>query len=264
MTVPVQLPEQHRPQNWQPRMAVGTDGSEWGDAALDWALRHASTLKARLRVYAAKTADDQAIARRLNAYRWLHAIVTSSPDAPVPLMVKASQDSDLLVLGYRGHQHGPFGVGRSILPILTATHCDTVVIRGETRAVHGDHGWITAALGGQDDRFVLHRAVQLATRTRSGLRLLHAAPLPPARHVEAGPDPAALLEHAAEQVRELAPRLTASLLLMRSQAHEAVRSAERTDLLVLGPGSHEGRLSVVTSTALHMARCPVYVVRPTA
>jgi hypothetical protein len=59
----VQLPEQQRPHVSQPRVATGTDGSEWGDAALDWALRHASLLNAKLTVLAAKSADEQAIAR---------------------------------------------------------------------------------------------------------------------------------------------------------------------------------------------------------
>ncbi|TCO61974.1 universal stress protein [Actinocrispum wychmicini] len=259
-TRPVTIPLQET-QTRQPHVTVGTDGSEWGDVALDWALRHASTLKATIHVYAAECAGDQTIARRLHAYRWLHATVTASPDSPVQALVAASAHSDLLVLGYRGHHHGPFGLGRSITPILTGTHCDTVVVRGEIRAVRREYGWVTAAIGGAHDPLVLQRAAQAATRSRSRLRLVHAVPLPAARHVETD-DPAKVLERAADMVRGLAPDITPSLLLTRSQPHEAIRATTRSDLLVIGPGNQNNRLSMVASTALHLAPCPVLVVKP--
>jgi nucleotide-binding universal stress UspA family protein len=261
-TRPLELSERQRHQGRRPRIAIGTDGSEWGDAALDWALRHASLVSANLHVFAGQTSDDQAIARRLRAYRWLHATVTATPESPVHTMLAASMENDLLVLGYRGQQHGPFGLGHWVLPIMTATRCDTVVVRGETRAVHGDHGSVTAAIGGRHDEAVVRRAAQIASRTRSGLRIIHAVPLPAEHHVETAVDPAETLEHAGELVRQQAPGLTPSLLLIRSQPHEAVRTFTRSDLLVIGPGSQPGQLSVVTSTALHMAPCPVLVVKP--
>ncbi|GAB3892057.1 universal stress protein [Kibdelosporangium lantanae] len=260
---PAPIPDQRRrPWIRPPRVAVGTDGSEWGDNALDWALRHGSLLNATLRVFAATVADDRAIARRLRAYKWLHATVDASPGTPVGMMVTASYANDLLVIGYRGRQHGSFGLGRSVIPVVVGAHCDTVVVRGEMRAVHGEHRWITAAVGGRHDRLVVRRAAQAAVRTRSRLRLVHAAPLLPGRHV-APDDPAVVLERAADVVHDLVPRLIPSLLLARSQPHEAVRAASRSDLLVIGPGKGPDRLSMVTSTALHLAPCPVMVVKPT-
>jgi nucleotide-binding universal stress UspA family protein len=259
---PVQIPEQQKAPVRRPRIAVGTDGSEWGTFALDWALRHASLVNAKLHVFAAETSDNQVIARRLRAYRWLHAAVAASPDCPVRTMIAASLDNDLLVLGHRGHQHGPFGLGRSILPIITAAHCDIVIVRGEARAVRGEHCWVTAAIGGAHDDLVLRRAVRAAGRTRSGLRLVHAVPIPAARRVTETTDPAGTLEHAGDLARRLAPGLTPSLTLARSQPHEAVRACPRSDLLVMGPGGRRGRLSMTTSTALHLASCPVLVVEP--
>jgi len=258
---PAPIPDQRRPRTRPPRIAVGTDGSEWGDNALDWALRHGSLLNASVRVYAAHAADDQTIARRLRAYKWLHTTVTAAPEIPVHAMVTASYENDLLVIGYRGQQHGSLGLGRNVIPLILGVQCDTVVVRGEIRAVHGEHRWIAAAIGGRHDQLVLRRAVQAAVRTRSRLRLVHAAALPAARHVEAD-DPALVLERAADVVHDLAPGLVPSLLLARSQPHEAVRAANRSDLLVIGPGKEPNRLSVVTSTALHMAPCPVLVVKP--
>ncbi|MBP2328797.1 nucleotide-binding universal stress UspA family protein [Kibdelosporangium banguiense] len=261
-TAPAIQPVPQQRQLRRPRIAVGTDGTLWGDAALDWALRHAGPLNAQVRVFAAESSDDQAIARRLSAYRWLFTSVSVSPEPPVQTLVAASKDHDLLVLGYRGRQHGPFGLGRSVVPIVTAARCDTVVVRGQTRAVQGEHRWITAAISGQDDTLVVRRAVQFAIRSRSRLRLLHAAPLPGAPAVPAVVAPASILEHAHDLVHELAPDLTPSLRLVRSQPHEAVRTCDRTDLLVIGSGNQPGKLSVITSTALHMATCPVLVVKP--
>ncbi|MFD1049981.1 hypothetical protein ACFQ1S_32825, partial [Kibdelosporangium lantanae] len=58
---PAPIPDQRRPRTRSPRIAVGTDGSEWGDNALDWALRQGSPLNATIHVYAAHAADNQAI-----------------------------------------------------------------------------------------------------------------------------------------------------------------------------------------------------------
>jgi nucleotide-binding universal stress UspA family protein len=258
---PAPIPDQRQPRTRPPHIAVGTDGSEWGDHALNWALRHGSLLNATVRVYAPNTADDHTITRRLQAYKWLHATVTTSPETPVHAVVIASDDNDLLVIGYRGRQHGSFGLGRNVIPMVLGAHCDTVVVRGEIRAVHGEHRWVTAAIGGRHDHLVLRRAVQAATRTHSRLRLVHAVPLPAVRHVQ-GDDPARVLEQAADLVHKLVPGLTPSLLLARSQPHEAVGGASRSDLLVIGQGKAWNHLSVITSTALHMAPCPVLVVKP--
>lgn len=247
----------------RPRIAVGTDGTAWGDAALDWALRHAATQNASVDVFAAPACDDQAITRRLAAYRWLFTTVTVSPDSPVTTLLNASNDHDTLVLGYRGRRHGPFGFGRSVLPVVTQSQCDTVVVRGETHALQGEHRWITAAaLGGRHDEVVVRRAVRYALRTKSKLRLVHAVPLPGAHTVPGAIEPADILEHARRLVGEVTPDLIPSLRLIRSQPHEAVRACDRSDLLLLGPGSRPGTLSVITSTALHMAPCPVLVVKP--
>ncbi|MCE7002092.1 universal stress protein [Kibdelosporangium philippinense] len=259
-TEPSLIPRQ--PHVRRPRIAVGTDGTPWGDAALDWALRQAATQNASVDVFAAESSDDQAITRRLAAYPWLFSTVTVSPDSPVKSLLDASIDHDTLVIGYRGRRRGPFGVGRSVLPVVTESHCDTVVIRGETRAVQGEHRWITAALGGQHDELVIHRAVQFAVRTRSKLRLIHAAPLPGTHTVAVRTDPAEVLQRGYDLVRATASDLIPSLRLIRSQPHEAARACDRSDLLVIGPGGNPGTLSVITSSALHMAPCPVLVVKP--
>lgn len=258
-SAPVIRPVPHRHRPLRPRIAVGTDGSTWGETALDWALRHAAGHDGQVNVFAAECTDDQAITRRLEGYRWLFTSVVVSPASPVKILVNTSREHDLLVLGYRGRGHGPFGLGRSVLPVVSAAHCDIVVVRGETRAVQGEYRSVTAAVGGSDDDLVVRRAAQYAVRSRSRLRLVHAAPLPGAHQVPEAVDPSEVLVQARDAVREVTADLVPSLHLVRSRPHEAVRTCTRTDLLVMGAG--RGRLSPITSTALHIAPCPVLVVK---
>jgi nucleotide-binding universal stress UspA family protein len=250
-------PERHRP-----RVTIGTDGSTWGDAALEWALRHAWLMNAGLKVYSAKTSDDHEIARRLDVYRWLNASVATSDDSPEHTLLSASAETDLLVMGCHGHSSHNLGVGHLVLPVVTRSHCDTVIVRGEPRAVRAEHGWVTAAVGGQHDDAVIRRAAEIATRYRDGLRIVHAWPLPGPRAVPTKAEPNEVLERARALVAKLVPTLTPSLHLVRSRPHEAVESCSRSDLLVMGPGGAPERLSAVTRTALHLAPCPVMVVRP--
>jgi nucleotide-binding universal stress UspA family protein len=249
--------ERHRP-----RVAIGTDGSTWGDAALEWALRHAWLMNAGLRVYSAKTSDETEIARRLDVYRWLHASVTACEDSPEHTLLGASAHTDLLVLGHHGHRtRQTLGVGHLVLPVVSGAGCDTVVVRGEPRAVRGEHGWITAAVGGRHDEAVIRRATDIATRYRDGLRLVHAWPPAGPRSVSTDAEPDDVLERARDMVGKFMPTLTPSLQLLRAQPHEAVETCVRSDLLVMGAGSEPGTLSPVTRTALHLAPCPVMVVR---
>jgi nucleotide-binding universal stress UspA family protein len=251
-------PERHRP-----RVTIGTDGSTWGDAALEWALRHAWLMNAGLRVYSAKPSDDAEIARKLDVHRWLHASVTTSEAPPEHTLVWASAEADLLVLGHHGHRTGQtLGVGHLVLPVVSAAECDTVVVRGEPRAVRGDHGWVTAAVGGQHDEAVIRRATEIATRYRDGLRIVHAWPPAGSRSVASDTEPSEVLERARDIVGRLMPTLTPTLQLLRAHPHEAVETCARSDLLVMGPGSEPGTLSPVTRTALYLAPCPVLVVHP--
>ncbi|MET0132165.1 MAG: universal stress protein [Kibdelosporangium sp.] len=248
-------PERHRT-----RITIGTDGSAWGDAALDWALRHAWLMNAGLQVYTPESGDDRAIARRLDVYRWLHASVRTSADSPLQTLLSASADTDLLVLGHHGHTQRPLGIGHLVLPVVTASQSDTVVVRGESRAVRAEHGWVTAAIGGRHDDVVIRRAAEIAVRYRNSLRLVHAWPLPGSRSLPM-PEPAELVGRARQLVSRVAPTLNPSVQVVRTSPHEAVETCVRSDLLVLGPGSEPGGLSPITRTALHLAPCPVLVVR---
>ncbi|MET0233374.1 MAG: universal stress protein [Kibdelosporangium sp.] len=253
---------EYPPGRHRPRVTIGTDGSTWGDAALEWALRHAWLVNAGLKVYSANPSDDHAITQRLDVYRWLHASVSTSDETPEHTLLTASAEADLLVLGHHGHSSHNLGVGQLVLPVVTRSLCDTVVVRGEPRAVRAEHGWVTAAVGGRHDDAVIRRATEIATRYRDGLRIVHAWPLPGPRAVPAQAEPNEVLERARNLVAKLVPTLTPSLHLVRSRPHEAVETCSRSDLLVMGPGSEAGRLSAVTRTALHLAPCPVLVVRP--
>lgn len=253
------------------RIAVGTDGSYWGDAALAWAADHAWAIGAELDVHQADAryvdipADipiDAGIGATLRSMPLLPVrILRSGPD-PVGTLVAASATADLIVLGCRGHHHGTLGLGHSVVPVVARSRCDTVVVRGLPASLRGRSRWITALVrGSRDDLAVLSRAAQMATTLLAKVRVVQVSPPTTTLSTE----PAATLERARAQLLDIAPRLNVQLVSMAGQPLEAAASVTDTDLLVLGPGSalhgDRTRLDPMTKAALYHSRCPVLVTR---
>ncbi|MCP3804479.1 universal stress protein [Allokutzneria sp. A3M-2-11 16] len=131
------------------RVAVGIDGSYWGDMALTWAIRHASATGAELRV------------------------VNRTGTDPLPGLLAASAGSRLLVLGCRGEQHRAFGLGALVLPVARSARCDTVVVRGLWSSIAGRQGLVTALVSGGDQATaVLRAATAIAKVHGSALQVL--------------------------------------------------------------------------------------------
>ncbi|MCP2248037.1 universal stress protein [Lentzea aerocolonigenes] len=163
--------------------------------------------------------------------------------------------AQLVVVGYRGPGSSALGLGGHVLPLLAATHCDAVVVRGTPAAVDGRHSHVTALVsGGSGDGRVLRHAADFARRRGAALRVLHAAPQLPAR-CAADPDHTYVLDRAAAALGTVAHHA----VLVRAQPHEAIARCTDTDLVVVGSGdSHDS--GTVTKAALHHAPCPVLVV----
>jgi nucleotide-binding universal stress UspA family protein len=257
------------------RIAVGTDGSYWGDAALSWAARHACVVGAELDVHQADRRyvdipddipTDAGIGATLRSMPMLPVrILRSGPD-PVGTLVSASTDVDMVVLGCRGYHHGTLGVGRSVVPVVARSRCDTVVVRGLPSSLHGRTRWITAVVrGGRDDVDVLARVAKLATSLQSKIRVIHVSPPAGARGLPERLGSGSVLERAAQQLIAWAPRHTPELRSYACQPPEAAVACPETDLLVLsaGPGLHgdRTRLDPMTKAALHHSRSPVLVTR---
>ncbi|NUT47023.1 MAG: universal stress protein, partial [Saccharothrix sp.] len=197
------------------------DDSPWGRAALDWAATHAHLTGAPLEVH--PPTSDQ-----------LHDLLLTSTRAGV------------VVVSHRGDSRTSFGLGALVLPLARRAASDVVVVRGTPEALRGEHHRVTALItGGEHDDLALARAIDLAARRGSALRVLHATPPLPVR-VDA---PDAFLAHADEALTGV--RHTS--VLARMHPNEAVARYADTDLIVLGDPGPTAR------AALHHARCPVFV-----
>lgn len=253
-----QIPRQRRGHG----VVVGTDGSPWGSAALGWAARHAWLMGTELAVYQA--AEDPpaepSTSDRLLTMQPLPVRVHTGGSDPLRTMVPASEDSELVVLGCRGQQHTTIGLGRWVVPVVAAAHCDTVVVRGLPPAVHGQHRSITAMVcGSSADHAVLDRGAELAAAYRSSLRVVHAWAPPSGRYFGVAPvRPTDVLERAREHLSDR--RIQVSFVPVEGQPYEVVATFRSTDLLVVGAGD-TSRLGTVTRQALHHALCPVLVVQ---
>ena len=256
-------PHHVTPEGFGPSVVVGADGSPWGSAALGWAARYAWLRGESLTVYADSTLPGEpSAADQLATMQPLPVSIVQSSSDPLRTLVPASEHAELVVLGCRGRQHVTIGLGRWVVPVVAAAHCDTVVVRGLDSAVHGMHSVITALVdGGGEDRPVLRRAAQLAETFHAKLHVAHAWPTPSGR--TAGPSGDAhgeVLDQAKDYLATVNRQLSANFEAVRAQPYELVASRTHTDLIVVGSGG-PGRLGGVTRDALHHALCPVLVVR---
>lgn len=163
--------------------------------------------------------------------------------------------AQLVVAGYRGPGNSALGLGGHVLPLLAATRCDTVVVRGTPAAIDAQHRHVTVLVSGAPgDGRVLRHAADFARRRDAALRVLHAAPEPPVR-CGVDTDHTYVLARAAAALDGIRHHA----VLVRAQPHEAIARCTDTDLIVVGSGdTHES--GTVTRAALHHAPCPVLVV----
>jgi nucleotide-binding universal stress UspA family protein len=240
-------------------VAVGTDGSRWGEAALRWAARHAWRRGDELLVLRGSGGPPTRPITR--DYPLLPMRVRATGDNPTAALLAASRESALLVLGCRGDRHRHLGLGAHVLPTVLTAECDTVVVRGADNAVDGRNGRVTAMVGGPDDARVVTRAADVALTLHADLLVVHARP-DPLTHQPVSParDPDEVLAAAEAAVADLVRRPATTTELIRSYPHEVVAARVDSDLLVVGRGGS----GAVTRTALHLAPCPVLVVRDAA
>jgi nucleotide-binding universal stress UspA family protein len=135
------------------RIVVGYDGSPWSDKAVKWAARQAELTGSTLEVLVAwewpmaygapvplpEGFDPEADARNIAEaagrivaaeHPGVHTRLLTRQGHPAPILVEASKDADLLVVGSRGH--GEF-VGMLIGSVsehcVTNATCPVLVIR---------------------------------------------------------------------------------------------------------------------------------------
>ena len=165
------------------RVAVGTDGSYWGQAALGWAARYAVVRGAELDVYEADRRFEQlppdlpadiGTGSILRTYPLLAAHIRGSGADSGGTLLAAGTESELVVVGCRGQHRRNLGLGSHALLLVSTASCDVVVVRGRPQAVRGEFGRVIAWTDG-DDRIV-PRAREFARTFRRPLEVVRHQP----------------------------------------------------------------------------------------
>lgn len=274
------------------RIVLGYDGSADADVGLGWALAHAARRGLPVHVVAA-TGDLVYLPERSSqaatalAQSWvatagerLEAASVAwtsevSAEEIVPVLLRASEEAALVVLGARGHGViGGLFLGSVSQHVSRHAHCPVVVARGPLRA---DSDSVVVGVDGSPGG---HRALEWtfahAEVTGSTVVAVHGYRPPPLL----GPYDLAVAADAALD-QETADRILAESLAGFKEQHPGVvvirralplpparavvDASQHASLAVVGSrgrgGFAELMLGSVSSGVLHHAACPVAVVR---
>ncbi|MFJ8079509.1 universal stress protein [Streptomyces sp. NPDC096205] len=275
---------------------VGLDDTPQAWLAADWAAREAELRGAVLRIVhavpavsaatdpegrgetdarvldAAAGVLDDARARTAAAHPGLRTDAALGHGLPAEVLLDASRDADLIVVGTRG-RGGFTGLLLGSVSLKTAAHADrpVVVVRGHTeRAAHGD---VVVGIRDERDEDAVRFGLAEAALRRTAVRLVHAwTPMtraglmvPQVSQVDAEQRlHRQLLEHAARPAAEYPQVHTETVLAIGSAAGALVEASEGAALIVVPrhpPAERLGmRLGSVVHAVVHHASCPVAVV----
>jgi nucleotide-binding universal stress UspA family protein len=285
------------------RILVGVDGSEPSIAALCWAATEAARHRAELEIVVAyhrrvpvvplgsseevqraadTAAGDLAAAASGLAERVAPDIGVRSTALlgdPVPVLVRAAREADLLVLGHRGRE-GFAGLLLGSVGLRMAAHAPgpVVVVRG--RADHATGPVVVGLDGSPASEAAAQVAFAEAAVRQDALVAVTAHPAPgPGTETETGTDAETGTGSAGDEP-ELTERLTGQLAGWRDKypgvpvrdvvvrggaAATLVRMSKRSGLVVVGSRGHGALhgmlLGSVSLQLLHHADCPVLVAR---
>ncbi|MFI9154977.1 universal stress protein [Streptomyces sp. NPDC053367] len=275
---------------------VGLDDTLHAWLAADWAAREAELRGAVLRIVhavpvvpaeaategrgetgarvldAAAGVLDDARARTAAAHPGLPTDAVLGHGPPAEVILDASRDAGLIVVGTRG-RGGFTGLLLGSVSLKTAAHADrpVVVVRGHTeRAAHGD---VVVGVRDERDEDAVRFGLAEAALRRTAVRLVHAwAPLtragmmvPQVSQFDAEQRlHRRLLEHAARPAAEYPQVHTETVLAVGTAAGALVEASEGAALIVVPrhpPAERLGmRLGGVVHAVLHHASCPVAIV----
>ncbi|MEU2236543.1 universal stress protein [Streptomyces vietnamensis] len=277
-------------------IVVGVDGTEQARAAAEWAAEEAVLRGTGVHLvhahepwpdsvahWATRESEEQwaedLLARTADALRERHpglSLTTRSlPSGPVPGLVAAGDEGDLLVLGSRalGGVAG-YVVGSVGLTVAGAVERPVVLVRALGDA--SPRGSVVVGIDAREPAdAVLGFAFEEAARRRTGVNVVHAQQLPPyavlgpAVVPDIRPTVAPEIERSLEDVlepwRTKFPDVTATTRVVIGSAGLAlVRAAGDAGLVVVGRrtrrsvlGAHIGS---VAHAVLHHSRAPVVLV----
>jgi nucleotide-binding universal stress UspA family protein len=273
--------EQHTPD--APEVVVGTDGTETALRAVAWAAAEARARDLPLRILHAApyVTPTNTVGRRRaaailgRAYTVAHqyepqllAHTEQLDQQPVHVLVEASKDAELLVVGMAGERLGEVVIGSVALAVSAAAHCPVAVVRGH----HHSPGQDNPVLLGVDDVAADSPAITVAfndaQRHRTPLIILHARRDSvrgrlTSRNARTAPEQA-LAEQLAPW-RSRYPTVPTELRIVHGlPAEELLRAASTARLVVVGTHGHSAPTrAVLGSTSRMLVRhssCPVIVV----
>ncbi|MFD7911902.1 universal stress protein [Streptomyces sp. NPDC059752] len=284
-------------------LVVGVDGSAESRAAADWAAREAVRRDMHVHVVHAWLWQPLAVpvvqdrgteARRAQEileeteagltrrHPRLSLSAEVVPDVPVPALLHAAKDAEMLVLGIRGHGAlAGFLLGSYGQQLIASAECPVVSVRArDGKSVFGgDEGEVVVGQQGgvQESAEVLGFAFEAAAARKVPLRAVRAWSPPPVYDYSPGsmwiaeqfgglePFEEAALDQALEPWRLRFPEVEVVAHVKRGGAgHVLLSEASDARLVVVGRRVRESavgvRIGSVAHAVLHHSACPVAVV----
>jgi nucleotide-binding universal stress UspA family protein len=286
-----------------PRIVVGVDGQPPGSTALDWAIDVASKRHQPMHlVYAeplplrgpvvppdadhstsaARAVLDEAVARVHSLAPWVQVTTATSHGTAAPLIVEASRDAGLVVVGARGR-----GALRSVLlgstsvDVAAHAHAPVVVVRELPTAEPERPRVVVGTDGSEMSDAAVAAAFEEADQRDLPLTVVHAwhfdyavGPVLgasmewEARRAVEEYEVAAAAEAVAGWAQKYPDVVVRQHVLNAHPVQALVDHSKGAELVVVGSRGRGGfgglLLGSVSHGVLHHAHCPVMVVRPEA
>lgn len=261
------------------RVVAGIDGSAAAEAAIRWAAAEAVSRRTGLLLVHAfvwpefpvplgaseaapglRAGADKIVRESVELAKTLEPGIeiegTRVDGFPSPVLLRASRDADLVVIGSRGLGIALGAlVGSTGLDLAANAHCPVVVVRPDL-AAEGDHV-VVGYDGSSAASLALDFGLDFARRHQLRLRVVAAQPVQTEQH-------RVTREELDNDIRRAGGQDAELIHIEGHPAEQLLRLAADARLIVLGSRGRGGfagmLLGSVSQTVLHHAACPVAVI----
>jgi nucleotide-binding universal stress UspA family protein len=259
----------------EPGVTVGVDGTTTALRAVGWATAEAGARGVPLKIVHAAPYAGSADGRRRAEEILAHACSTAHrcdnsvtvrteilDGQPVPALVHASDEADLLVVGMADGHPGEVTLGSVAIAVTGRARCPVAVVRGHHRAAASGRPVLLGVDDVPADAPAVTAAFADAQRHGTPLVVLHARP---GHAPGSDADVAAGLEDQLAPWRHAHPHVPTEVRIARGRPEDALLHAAAQARLVIVSTRRRGNLArlVLGSCSRALARhspCPVTVV----